>query len=110
MCNIQKYMNIFQICIIFRYDHYATMCELLPTAIPSLAISLKIWLQGYSEETYNEVAKSLGFIDYPLYVTPQPRPISIPNNLDFPGWEVAMGVESFLNYKTKFHGLVNSEQ
>lgn len=86
------------------------MCELLPTGIPSLAICLKVWLHGYTEQTHNQVAKNLGYIDHPLNVTPQPRPIPIPNSLNFPGWQIAVGIEWFLNFKTKFHGLVNSEQ
>ncbi|KAJ8664476.1 hypothetical protein QAD02_006138 [Eretmocerus hayati] len=93
-----------------RYDHFATMCELLPTAIPSLAMCLKVWLHGYTEQSHNQVAKSLGFIDHPLYVTPPLRPVPIPSSLQYPGWQIAVGIEWFLNYTTKYHGLVNSEQ
>ncbi|XP_043484727.1 hexosaminidase D-like [Leptopilina heterotoma] len=93
-----------------RYDHYATMCELLPTAIPSLAICLKVWLHGYSEQTHLQVAKSLGYVDHPLHISPPPRPAPIPNNLLFPGWQVAVGIEWFLNFKIKYHNIVHSEQ
>ncbi|XP_014233916.1 hexosaminidase D-like [Trichogramma pretiosum] len=93
-----------------RYDHYATLCELFPTSIPSLALCLKTWLHGYNEQTHVQVAKDLGYIEFPLLITPQPRPIPIPSNLQYPGWQVAVGIEWYLNYKTKFHGLVNSEQ
>ncbi|XP_012271746.1 hexosaminidase D [Orussus abietinus] len=93
-----------------RYDHYATMCELLPTAIPSLALCLKVWLHGYTEQIFTEVAKSLGYIEHPLHVTPQPRPAPIPSSLLFPGWQVAVGIEWFLNFKAKFHNVTESEQ
>ena len=108
--NILRFDHLLNSYIFCRYDHFATMCELLPTGIPSLAMCLKAWLQGYSEQTHNQVAKSLGFIDHPLYLVPQPRPLPIPNNLQFPGWQVAVGIEWFLNFKTKFHAIVNSEQ
>lgn len=103
-------MDIDQLCDHSRYDHYATMCELLPTAIPSLALCLKIWLHGYSEQTHTQVAKSLGYIDHPLHLIPQPRPVPIPNNLLFPGWQVAVGMEWFLNFRAKFHNIVTSDQ
>ncbi|XP_015608135.1 hexosaminidase D [Cephus cinctus] len=93
-----------------RYDHYATMCELLPTSIPSLAMCLKVWLHGYSEQTHIQVAKSLGYIDHPLHFAPQPRPAPIPSSLSFPGWQVVVGIEWFLNVKTKFRNIVDSEQ
>jgi hexosaminidase len=36
-----------------RYDHYATLCELLPSAIPSLCLCLKTWLNGgYNQELH----------------------------------------------------------
>lgn len=93
-----------------RYDHYATMCELLPTSIPSLALCLKVWLHGYSEQVHNQVAKNLGYIDHVLHITPQPRPAPIPNNLLFPGWQIAVGVEWFLNFRAKYQNIVASEQ
>lgn len=99
-----------EIIFVLRYDHYATMCELLPTAIPSLALCLKVWLHGYSEQVHIQVAKSLGYIDHPFHIIPQPRPAPIPNNLLFPGWQVAIGIEWFINFKTKYHNIIVSEQ
>ena len=95
-----------------RYDHYATMCELLPTAIPSLAICLKVWLNaGYSEQTHIQVAESLGYVDHRfLHINPQIRPAPIPSNLQYPGWQVTGGIEWFLNFKTKYEHIVSSEQ
>lgn len=93
-----------------RYDHYAMLCELLPTALPSLALCLRVWLHGYSEETHNQVAKSLGYIDHPLHINPQIRPVPIPNNLSYPGWQLTTGIEWFLNFKIKCDNTVNSEQ
>lgn len=93
-----------------RYDHYATMCELLPTAIPSLALCLRVWLHGYSEQTHIQVAKSLGYIDQPLHINPQLRPSPIPSNLSYPGWQLTGGIEWFLNFKTKFDAMINSDQ
>ncbi|KAG8040598.1 hypothetical protein G9C98_002594 [Cotesia typhae] len=93
-----------------RYDHYATMCELLPAAIPSLALCLRVWLHGYSEQTHMQVAKSLGYIDHPLHINPQIRPAPIPSNLSYPGWQLTGGIEWFLNFKVKFDNTVNSEQ
>lgn len=38
---------------ISRFDHYATLCELLPSAIPTLALCLKTWLSGgYNQELH----------------------------------------------------------
>lgn len=93
-----------------RFDHYATMCELLPTAIPSLALCLAAWLHGYSEETHVKVASNLGYIDHPLHINLQMRPAQIPSNLSYPGWQVTSGIEWFLNLKNKFDGIISSEQ
>lgn len=48
--------RIFFICnmlYVLRYDHYATLCELLPCAIPTLCLCMKTWLLGeYNEEVH----------------------------------------------------------
>ncbi|XP_015191125.1 PREDICTED: hexosaminidase D-like isoform X1 [Polistes dominula] len=93
-----------------RYDHYATMCELLPAAIPSLALCLKAWLHGYSEQSHMEVAKSLGYSNpLDLQTIPHPRQ-TMPNELSFPGWEVAVGIEWFIDYKNKYQNVLVNDQ
>ena len=45
-----------------RYDHYATLCELLPPAIPSLVLCLAILENGQRTSEIEElVAQELGF-------------------------------------------------
>ncbi|KAM9305453.1 hexosaminidase D-like [Gastrophryne carolinensis] len=45
-----------------RYDHYSVLCELLPVAIPSLAVCLKMLTHGqFTEEVKKETAQVLGF-------------------------------------------------
>ncbi|XP_067005152.1 hexosaminidase D [Anabrus simplex] len=94
-----------------RYDHYAMMCELLAVAVPSLALCLKVWLTGsFNLDVHTSVAKSLGFVDTPLILTPYPRPQPIPQMLNFPGWKVYVGIEWFVNLRVKFRTIVESDQ
>lgn len=53
-----------------RYDHYATLCELLPAALPSLAFCLGALSEGYMDEELRKVlAKGLGLPEtFPLNV------------------------------------------
>ncbi|XP_078008684.1 hexosaminidase D-like [Phascolarctos cinereus] len=45
-----------------RYDHYSVLCELLPVAIPSLAICLQTLVAGeFTEVTKKTVMELLGF-------------------------------------------------
>lgn len=37
-----------------RFDHYATLCELLPCGIPSLCLCLKTWLTGEYTKVVHE--------------------------------------------------------
>ncbi|XP_068100411.1 hexosaminidase D-like isoform X2 [Hyperolius riggenbachi] len=66
-----------------RYDHYSVLCELLPVAIPSLAVCLKTLRYGeFSEEAKKETALILGFSN-----------INVENNIcdgtgAFPGAEI----------------------
>ncbi|NXU84798.1 HEXDC Hexosaminidase, partial [Xiphorhynchus elegans] len=47
-----------------RYDHFSVLCELLPVAIPSLAVCLQTLKDGgYSEQVKENVEKLLGMSD-----------------------------------------------
>ncbi|CAB3979272.1 hexosaminidase D-like [Paramuricea clavata] len=45
-----------------RYDHYATLCEVLPASLPSLALCLAVLKEGdLSDQTVRSVSEQLGF-------------------------------------------------
>ncbi|XP_044732414.1 hexosaminidase D-like [Chrysoperla carnea] len=94
-----------------RYDHYALLCELLPCALPSLALCLKVWLNGgYNTNLLKSVSKMLGYINVPLSLEPPIRPTPIPTELLFPGWQILVGMEWFLNTKYRYKSIVESDQ
>ncbi|XP_022089309.1 hexosaminidase D-like [Acanthaster planci] len=58
-----------------RYDHLSVLCELLPTALPCLALCLQVLLQGgYSHDVLERVSKQLGFTE--------PFQIEVPQHTD----------------------------
>ncbi|XP_049776034.1 hexosaminidase D-like isoform X1 [Schistocerca cancellata] len=111
--NVNKFPNFRGVALTgwSRYDHYAIMCELLATSLPSLAVCLRIWMAGtYSSDIHTTVAKALGYYDTPLFLNPYPRPQPVPQQLSFPGWKVRVGVEWFMNLRVKYRNIVDSEQ
>ncbi|KAG8221886.1 hypothetical protein J437_LFUL006704, partial [Ladona fulva] len=55
-----------------RYDHFATICEMLPVSIPCLALCLKSWNDGEFNPTIHEsISKELGF-SVPTLLNPYP--------------------------------------
>uniref|UniRef100_A0AAU8KYZ5 beta-N-acetylhexosaminidase n=1 Tax=Sogatella furcifera TaxID=113103 RepID=A0AAU8KYZ5_SOGFU len=94
-----------------RYDHFATLCELLPASIPSLAICLCTWnRRTYNDDLHREVATSLGYPEGFLSSVPYPRPQPIAAELNFPGWRVAVGVEWLENIRLKHRNILNCDQ
>ncbi|KAL1117110.1 hypothetical protein AAG570_004438, partial [Ranatra chinensis] len=94
-----------------RYDHYATLCELLPTALPTLALCLSVWKNcGYAPALHKEVATALGYVKVPLLLSPYPRPQPVAAELNFPGWKIAVGVEWFANLHGKHLNIINCDQ
>ncbi|KAJ8927280.1 hypothetical protein NQ314_020283 [Rhamnusium bicolor] len=95
-----------------RFDHYATLCEVLPCGIPSLCLCLKTWLAGgFSQELQDSVGKILGYNDvfpHPDYMFIRP-PLSLPQ-LTFPGWQVLVGFEWLANLRARYKNVVNSDQ
>ncbi|XP_046673115.1 hexosaminidase D-like [Homalodisca vitripennis] len=94
-----------------RYDHYATLCELLPPSLPSLALCIQIWLsRQFNEEVFRSVSKQLGYTENSFSLNPYPRPQPIPKELGFPGWKVAVGVEWLANLRAKQNHVLDSDQ
>lgn len=94
-----------------RFDHYATLCELLPCSIPTLCLCMKTWLSGgCTQETYNSIGKLLGYIDIPLQAETFHKPSTVSSQITFPGWPIMVGFEWFLNIKTKYRNIIDSDQ
>ncbi|MPC53661.1 Hexosaminidase D [Portunus trituberculatus] len=56
-----------------RYDHYAVLCELLPAALPSLCLCLRVVSQAaFTEADHDFVSQKLGF-RHRINVLPFPR-------------------------------------
>lgn len=68
-----------------RYDHFLTLCDLLPEAIPSLVFNLQLMQYGVlTDERKNEITKKLGCTgQIPWY-----GKASYPITCTFPGHEV----------------------
>lgn len=69
-----------------RFDHFTVLCELLPVAIPCLALCLKTIINktNLTQEARSEVSQAIGYvgnIEPDTYPRPQPVP-AVPN---FPG-------------------------
>ncbi|XP_065199818.1 hexosaminidase D-like [Planococcus citri] len=95
-----------------RYDHYATLCELIPTGLTSLALCLKTWVNGkYDGAVYKEISTLLGYSDEaPLILYPLNRPLPIAKFLNFPGYQIYIGVEWFANIRARYNYIAFSDQ
>ncbi|XP_045485031.1 hexosaminidase D isoform X2 [Pieris rapae] len=71
-----------------RYDHYATLCELLPVALPSLFSCLRIWTQPMDT---NETAREV-----------------LPEE-EWPGIEVARCIHSFVMLRERSYSLLHGD-
>ena len=102
-----------------RYDHFATLCELLPASIPSLVVCLQTVLQGkYTGQTLSRASKLLqcqGDVEVIL-----PKSAKTPyHKCTFPGSELYDAVHSIrdLRYEVSkvmgdgnIHGWISSYQ
>jgi len=76
-----------------RYDHFATLCELLPTALPSLAMCLQVLdKKCFHKEIQDNVSKELGYL-HPLVMMDSPHMDDEPCG-NFPGSELVMYTSS----------------
>nr|XP_018917946.1 PREDICTED: hexosaminidase D-like [Bemisia tabaci]XP_018917947.1 PREDICTED: hexosaminidase D-like [Bemisia tabaci]XP_018917948.1 PREDICTED: hexosaminidase D-like [Bemisia tabaci]XP_018917949.1 PREDICTED: hexosaminidase D-like [Bemisia tabaci]XP_018917950.1 PREDICTED: hexosaminidase D-like [Bemisia tabaci]XP_018917951.1 PREDICTED: hexosaminidase D-like [Bemisia tabaci] len=92
-----------------RFDHFAILCELLPVAIPSLALCLRTWIESFSLETHRSVSLALGYSSELIPLDPFPRPQHVAENLNFPSWQILTGVGWFANFRSKYYNTINSD-
>lgn len=57
----------------------------------------------------SSVGKLLGYTDVPLHMEPPVRPALISTQLSFPGWEISIGIEWFVNIKAKYKSIIDSD-
>ncbi|XP_032521320.2 hexosaminidase D-like isoform X1 [Danaus plexippus] len=72
-----------------RFDHYATLCELLPPSLPSLSICLKMWM------TMDECFVSDNSESLPLE--------------EWPGVELALSIRNFASLRERAHNVMYRE-
>ncbi|XP_033737366.1 hexosaminidase D-like isoform X1 [Pecten maximus] len=90
-----------------RYDHYAILCELLPQALPSLAICLAIVNKGtFSFDIHNEVSKQLKSTS--LIPINAPHLSEIPHT-EFPGSDIYKAMLEFIRVDLAFDDFMNNE-
>jgi hexosaminidase len=82
-----------------RYDHFASLCEFLPVAIPCLRCCLTALKKGkFDRPELAEARILLGMPDIPMEV--YPRPQAIPSDVStfkFPGADVYVLMQRFVN-------------
>lgn len=92
-----------------RYDHYSILCELLPVAVPSLCLCLRVLTQGgFNQEDYVYISNLLGFTN-PINICPLPRPQVVEEGTRFPGSLLYAGIQMWANQRTHYYAIKNSE-
>lgn len=92
-----------------RYDHYAVLCELLPVALPSLCLCLRVVSQAaFTEADHDYVSQKMGFHQR-ISVLPFPRPQVIEQQMSFPGHKIYVGVQMWSNFVCRYQAISNSE-
>ncbi|XP_078692347.1 hexosaminidase D-like isoform X2 [Branchiostoma floridae x Branchiostoma belcheri] len=95
-----------------RYDHYATHCELLPAAIPSLALCLQTIVHGgFTEDCdfHRKVSEELGF-SQTLQVQIVPKIKTIAREGRFPGGKVFQAVHVLVNLDADYIDFLNGDR
>lgn len=89
-----------------RYDHFAVLCELLPAALPSLAVSLLLlrYGDGQLQLVDQEAVKSLDCSG--SFVFPQPQEMYYAS-CNFPGWQVHGTIQGYGQIMEQYAKVMN---
>jgi len=92
-----------------RYDHYATMCELLPTSLPSLRCCLAVLTNhGWSQDTHKQCSANLGLqenivLEPYMFLTGDEA-----EHPTYPGSNVYSMVLAYIRIAAQFSAIMNS--
>ncbi|BFY97386.1 hypothetical protein BsWGS_00426 [Bradybaena similaris] len=85
-----------------RYDHFSTLCELLPVAVPSLAVCLATMVNGGFTKDIHKSTSKLIRCNRPLEMTLSTHHHRDAYDCVFPGYELHYAVKGL--YKLTVHG------
>lgn len=105
--NVSEVRTIFYIADICRYDHFAVMCELLPVAIPSLALCLSVAKQGvFTQDIHMHISNQLKFKPgLPL----NPYQCQSPTECRYPGSDVYAAMIDWIHTQAKCDQFLQSD-
>jgi len=91
-----------------RYDHYATLCELLPVSLPSLRCCLAVLSQGWTPDTHKQCSASLDLqenimLEPYMFLTGEE-----PEHPTYPGSNVYSLVLVYIRLAAQFSAIMNS--
>jgi len=94
-----------------RYDHFSGLCELIPSALPSLALCIATILQGeFTPQILSKISQLLGFgNDIPLRAFPRPIVLQGNGPLAFPGEGTYKLVNSLANLDAQYHPFIHGD-
>ncbi|XP_077979423.1 hexosaminidase D-like [Glandiceps talaboti] len=94
-----------------RYDHHAVLCELLPSAQPSLAFCLQTLIHGgFNEQIHTDISRTLGFqkrLELGIEIAGSKHGKSLNKTGTFPGSAIYAGVTAlmYLEHSTDMNKL-----
>lgn len=92
-----------------RYDHFAVLCELLPVALPCLALCLLTLDNGaFTELVHKTASTDLGFADL-IPLNPFQSPGVVPA-CSFPGSVIYVCMQSLLQLNTEYSRFMDSDR
>ncbi|CAH1793945.1 unnamed protein product, partial [Owenia fusiformis] len=92
-----------------RYDHYATLCELLPAGLPCLALCLEIMKTGtFTVATHTKVSQDLGCQEL-LPLNPFDILSPIPE-CSFPGGVIYCGVALLVHLHDEYSAFMKNDR
>uniref|UniRef100_T1J1S1 Ragulator complex protein LAMTOR2 homolog n=1 Tax=Strigamia maritima TaxID=126957 RepID=T1J1S1_STRMM len=92
-----------------RYDHYSLLCELLPSAIPSLIVCLQTLISGeFNERVHAHASKLLGS-DRNIHLDSWPNSRQPESSLSFPGSELYLDIGALIEQRFLLSKLKSSD-